>query len=118
MEENQNLWPLMASAQLLFGVGSVPIQPFGLSYIDDFAEPGNSALYIGERSVLTLLEPFRWVSLYLCVAGSLTATSCVAAILFSVSVFGPAVGYLLGSLVLRFYVDVDRATLGKGGAQA
>ncbi|XP_078514716.1 solute carrier organic anion transporter family member 2B1-like [Lissotriton helveticus] len=62
--------------QFLLGVGGVPIQPFGISYIDDFASKRNSPLYIG--------------------------------ILFAVTFMGPGAAYILGSALLRYYVDIDK----------
>ncbi|NXJ00280.1 SO2B1 protein, partial [Psophia crepitans] len=78
VRENHEVLLVMFIAQALLGIGGVPIQPFGVSYIDDFASERNSPLYLG--------------------------------ILFSVTVIGPGVAFMLGSAMLRFYVDIDKVT--------
>ncbi|XP_060792392.1 solute carrier organic anion transporter family member 2B1 [Neoarius graeffei] len=72
---NNAVFPILLLGQLLLGIGAVPIQPFGISYIDDYANKNNSPFYLG--------------------------------ILFALTVIGPALGYLLGSILLRFYVDFN-----------
>ncbi|NWS96435.1 SO2B1 protein, partial [Mionectes macconnelli] len=76
--ENHEVLLVMFIAQALLGIGGVPIQPFGISYIDDFASERNSPLYLG--------------------------------ILFSVTVIGPGVAFMLGSAMLQFYVDIDKVS--------
>ncbi|XP_007259649.2 solute carrier organic anion transporter family member 2B1 [Astyanax mexicanus] len=72
---HNDVFYILLLGQLLLGIGCVPVQPFGISYIDDYANKKNSPFYVG--------------------------------ILFALTVIGPALGYLMGSFLLRFYVDFN-----------
>eukprot|EP00063_Salmo_salar_P057416 XP_014032251.1 PREDICTED: solute carrier organic anion transporter family member 3A1-like [Salmo salar] len=73
-KSNTNMMYLMLiGAQVLLGFGATPVQPLGVSYIDDHVKRKDSSLYIG--------------------------------IVFSTLVFGPACGFILGSLCTKVYVD-------------
>ncbi|XP_029957566.1 solute carrier organic anion transporter family member 2B1 isoform X1 [Salarias fasciatus] len=74
----QMVYPLLVLGQLLLGIGTVPIQPFGISYIDDHASKKNSPLYLG--------------------------------ILLAMTSIGPAFGFVMGSFMLRYYVDFDKVS--------
>ncbi|XP_077596862.1 solute carrier organic anion transporter family member 2B1 isoform X2 [Stigmatopora nigra] len=53
----RDVYPLLLLAQLLLGVASVPVQPFGISYIDDHASGKNSPLYLGIVLAVTAIGP-------------------------------------------------------------
>uniref|UniRef100_A0A3P8W9M0 Solute carrier organic anion transporter family member n=1 Tax=Cynoglossus semilaevis TaxID=244447 RepID=A0A3P8W9M0_CYNSE len=42
---------------VLRGIGETPIQPLGISYIDDYAESKNAALYIGCVQTISIIGP-------------------------------------------------------------
>uniref|UniRef100_A0A8D2LP84 Solute carrier organic anion transporter family member n=1 Tax=Varanus komodoensis TaxID=61221 RepID=A0A8D2LP84_VARKO len=76
--EDQMVLGVLLFGQTLLGLGGVPIQPFGISYIDDYASKSNSPLYVG--------------------------------ILFATTAIGPGLAFILGSVMLRLYVDIDKVS--------
>ncbi|GAB5572188.1 solute carrier organic anion transporter family member 1C1 isoform X1 [Prionailurus iriomotensis] len=74
------MYLLLIGAQVLLGIGATPVQPLGVSYIDDHVRRKDSSLYI-------------------------VRTPSFLGILFTMLVFGPACGFILGSFCTKIYVD-------------
>lgn len=49
------MWVYVFLGNLLRGIGETPIQPLGITYLDDFASEDNAAFYIGNAPFIYLL---------------------------------------------------------------
>ncbi|KAJ1164947.1 hypothetical protein NDU88_005379 [Pleurodeles waltl] len=66
-ENESYMWVYVLMGNILRGIGETPIAPLGLSYLDDFAKPENSPLYIGFTHTVEVVGPL---------IGSLLASFC------------------------------------------
>lgn len=49
------MWIYVLLGNILRGIGETPVQPLGISYIDDYAQSDNAALYIGNPPLSQLI---------------------------------------------------------------
>ncbi|XP_015995950.2 solute carrier organic anion transporter family member 1B3 [Rousettus aegyptiacus] len=56
-ESESYAWIYVLMGNMLRGIGETPIQPLGISYIDDFAEEGESSFYLGSLFSLAMIGP-------------------------------------------------------------
>ncbi|KTF87369.1 hypothetical protein cypCar_00042711, partial [Cyprinus carpio] len=67
--ESSPTWVIVLFGNILRGIGEAGIGPLGMSFIDDYARPGNSAFYIGCLHTFGVIGPIFGYSL-----GSLCAS--------------------------------------------
>ncbi len=59
------MYLLLIGAQVLLGIGATPVQPLGVSYIDDHVKKKDSSLYIGEPCSKNCMHKMLKSRLYL-----------------------------------------------------
>ncbi|XP_056138757.1 solute carrier organic anion transporter family member 1C1-like [Lampris incognitus] len=56
-ESNLSMWIYVLLGNVLRGIGETPVQPLGISYIDDFASEENAALYVSCVQTISVIGP-------------------------------------------------------------
>ncbi|KAK7891092.1 hypothetical protein WMY93_023055 [Mugilogobius chulae] len=66
-ESSVSMWIYVFLGNVLRGIGETPVQPLGISYIDDYARSENAAFYIGCVQTISVIGPvFGYVLGSLC----------------------------------------------------
>uniref|UniRef100_A0A7N8XNL5 Solute carrier organic anion transporter family member n=1 Tax=Mastacembelus armatus TaxID=205130 RepID=A0A7N8XNL5_9TELE len=56
-ESSISMWIYVFLGNVLRGIGETPVQPLGISYIDDYTQSENTALYIGCVQTISIIGP-------------------------------------------------------------
>ncbi|XP_056137558.1 solute carrier organic anion transporter family member 1C1-like, partial [Lampris incognitus] len=89
-ESGVSMWIYVFLGNVLRGIGETPVQPLGISYIDDYASSENAALYIGCIQTISIIGP----------------------------VFGYLLGSLCAKIYVDIgYVDMESVTITPGDAR-
>uniref|UniRef100_A0A8C2XQB4 Solute carrier organic anion transporter family member n=1 Tax=Cyclopterus lumpus TaxID=8103 RepID=A0A8C2XQB4_CYCLU len=89
-ESSVSMWMYVFLGNVLRGIGETPVQPLGISYIDDYAQSENAALYIGCVQTISIIGP----------------------------VFGYLLGSLCAKIYVDIgYVDMETVTISPGDAR-
>uniref|UniRef100_A0A8C9YWJ8 Solute carrier organic anion transporter family member n=1 Tax=Sander lucioperca TaxID=283035 RepID=A0A8C9YWJ8_SANLU len=56
-DSNLSMWIYVLLGNVLRGIGETPVQPLGISYIDDYASEENAALYVGCVQTISVVGP-------------------------------------------------------------
>ncbi|XP_003405728.1 solute carrier organic anion transporter family member 1C1 isoform X1 [Loxodonta africana] len=57
IDASSSMWVYVFLGNLLRGIGETPIQPLGITYLDDFAGEDNAAFYIGCVQTVAIIGP-------------------------------------------------------------
>uniref|UniRef100_A0A8C7XRQ0 Solute carrier organic anion transporter family member n=1 Tax=Oryzias sinensis TaxID=183150 RepID=A0A8C7XRQ0_9TELE len=89
-ESSVSMWIYVLLGNILRGIGETPVQPLGISYIDDYAQSENAAVYIGCVQTIAIIGP----------------------------VFGYLLGSLCAKIYVDIgYVDMDMVTITSSDAR-
>ncbi|XP_065130799.1 solute carrier organic anion transporter family member 1C1-like isoform X1 [Paramisgurnus dabryanus] len=62
-EEGSPMWVVLMVGNIIRGIGEATIVPLGISFVDDYARPENSAFYIGCLHTISVIGPLFGYSL-------------------------------------------------------
>lgn len=110
-EESSPTWVIVLLGNIIRGIGEASIGPLGMSFIDDYALPENSAFYIGEKMIVCVFFISNKSTCVLHVIQSIFFFS--VGCLHTLGVIGPIFGYTLGSLCASLYVDIGLVNQGE-----
>ena len=97
------MWKVMMVGQFIYGIGQASIGPFGVSAKEMMETNRNES-----RIYLAIPDSLLFQISYISEAAYRHNTPLYLGALFMLAIMGPAIGYMLGSGIIKIWVEFDR----------